>query len=52
MMMECKLKSNQINCNCTYTSCERKGKCCECLDYHLPMEELPACAFPSDVEKI
>ena len=50
-MMECNLKSNQIKCNCTYVSCERKGKCCECLEYHLQMEELPACAFPSNVEK-
>jgi len=49
--MECSLKANRLSCNCTYEPCERKGKCCECLSYHLRMEELPACAFSSDVEK-
>jgi len=49
--MECQLAANKKDCSCTYSSCERKGKCCECLEYHLNMEELPACAFPPKVEK-
>lgn len=38
-------------CNCTYEGCPRKGNCCECLQYHLRMNELPACVFPDDVER-
>lgn len=49
--MECSLEMNRNNCSCTYTSCSRKGKCCECISYHLQNEELPACAFSPDIEK-
>ena len=27
------------------------GNCCACIQYHLKLKELPACAFPDDVEK-
>ena len=30
--------------------CSRKGKCCECINYHWNMGELPGCLFPSEVE--
>ncbi|MBW2996020.1 cytosolic protein [Candidatus Woesearchaeota archaeon] len=43
--------NNKIECPCTYPGCSRKGKCCECLRYHLDNNELPACCFPEDVEK-
>ena len=49
--MECKINENKKGCNCTYEPCSRKGMCCECLQYHLKMEQLPACCFPDDVEK-
>ena len=49
--MECNIESNKERCNCTYESCPRKGKCCDCIAYHLKFEELPACVFPSDVER-
>ena len=42
---------NMDFCNCSYSGCSRKGNCCECLRYHLGMQQLPACAFPDDVEK-
>ena len=42
---------NKRDCNCTYEPCERKGLCCECIKYHLKMNELPACCFPNHVEK-
>jgi len=45
------MKANRARCNCTYEPCHRKGNCCECLRYHLAMEELPACAFPPEVER-
>ena len=51
MKMDCELKKNMTRCNCTYEPCSRKGKCCECLAYHLRMDELPACAFPPEIER-
>ncbi len=49
--MECKQAKNRQRCNCSYEPCPRKGICCECVEYHLRMRELPACFFPNDVEK-
>ncbi|HEC78345.1 MAG TPA: cytosolic protein [candidate division WOR-3 bacterium] len=49
--MDCDKNKNLKGCNCTYEPCSRKGRCCECLRYHLSMNELPACCFPDDVEK-
>ena len=39
------------DCKCTYTSCSRRGRCCECLSYHLASKQLPGCCFPPEVEK-
>ena len=50
-MMECQIEVNKVKCTCTYETCSRKGKCCECIGYHLEYDELPACVFPSEVEK-
>ncbi len=49
--MECNLKANKSRCPCTYEPCSRKGKCCECIEYHLKYNELPACVFPPEVER-
>jgi len=49
-MPECKKEQNKKDCNCTYP-CEKKGVCCDCLKYHLSRKELPACCFPSDIER-
>ncbi len=49
--MECRQSRNLERCNCTYSPCSRKGVCCDCLQYHLRMKELPACCFPADVER-
>ncbi|MBP6964646.1 MAG: cytosolic protein [Armatimonadetes bacterium] len=50
--MDCpSFHKNGQRCNCSYPGCSRKGNCCECLHYHLSNNELPACAFPDDVEK-
>jgi hypothetical protein len=43
-------KANLDHCNCSYSPCSRKGNCCECLQYHLRAQELPACCFPADAE--
>ena len=45
------LRRNLEGCNCTYEPCPRKGNCCECLRYHLAMDQLPACCFPDQVER-
>jgi len=49
--MECVKKHNMDFCNCSYDGCSRKGKCCECLHYHLSNNESPACCFPDDAER-
>jgi len=50
-MPECHASQNKANCTCTYEPCSRKGLCCECLQYHWGMEQLPGCLFPPEVEK-
>jgi hypothetical protein len=49
-IMECNKEKNLSLCNCTYEPCERKGMCCECIQYHVKSRELPACCFPDDAE--
>jgi len=50
-MAECKLKANLESCTCTYTSCGKRGLCCECIKSHWRRGELPGCLFPADVER-
>ena len=51
-MKECaNKKTNLANCNCTYEPCARKGVCCECIRYHMGMNEVPACFFSKSAEK-
>jgi hypothetical protein len=44
-------EANLKHCNCSYEPCSRKGVCCECLQYHRRMGELPACYFADGVER-
>ncbi|MDD5680047.1 MAG: DUF6485 family protein [Candidatus Omnitrophica bacterium] len=44
-------EANIKNCICTYEPCPRKGICCECIQYHLRSNEIPACFFSRDVER-
>lgn len=48
--MECKKDRNLKKCTCTYGYCSRKGVCCDCLEYHWKMRELPGCLFPKETE--
>ena len=50
-MKECRADRNLKRCSCSYEPCSRKGLCCECLEYHWSMKELPACLFPDNVER-
>jgi hypothetical protein len=45
------LDVNLKDCGCTYPSCDKKGKCCECIRYHRERNELPGCLFPPEVER-
>jgi hypothetical protein len=49
--MECKQDKNLKFCSCSYPGCDRKGVCCECLQYHLKNRQLPGCCFPPSAEK-
>jgi len=49
--MDCKQQQNMKNCACTYTSCSRRGLCCDCISYHLKSRQLPGCCFPPDAEQ-
>lgn len=51
MTMACHRDKNMSRCNCSYSSCSRKGACCECLQYHLQSRQLPACCFPDEAER-
>ena len=50
-MKECKVERNRKQCSCSYEPCSRKGVCCDCLEYHWSLNELPACLFPASVER-
>jgi hypothetical protein len=51
-MAECDaIKDNLSFCTCTYDPCSRKGKCCECIQYHKRVGEAPGCLFPKAAEK-
>ena len=50
--MECKKNHNlSKRCTCSYPGCPRQGVCCDCLEYHLKMKQLPGCCFPPEVER-
>lgn len=49
--MEWQIEINKIRRNCTYEPCPRRGKCCDCIAYHLEYEGLLDCVFPSEVWK-
>ena len=49
--MECKKEDRIKNCKCTYSSCDKRGVCCDCIEYHLAQKQLPGCCFPPKVEK-
>lgn len=50
-MSQCSNKEENLKkCNCSYPGCPRKGICCECLHYHLPSGQVPACFFSNKDE--
>ena len=52
--MECKKEKNLEFCDdkgCSYTSCGKRGICCECIQSHVVKRQLPGCCFPPEAEK-
>ena len=41
---------NAKKCTCTY-NCERRGRCCECVEYHRSLGGIPGCFFTAQGEK-
>ncbi|MGL6225560.1 MAG: DUF6485 family protein [Thermoguttaceae bacterium] len=48
--MECKVNENSKKCTCSYTSCSRRGVCCDCISSHLAKRQLPGCVFSKEAE--
>jgi hypothetical protein len=48
--MECSQVVTKQRCTCTYEPCSRKGKCCECVEFHKGSGELPGCVFTREQE--
>jgi hypothetical protein len=51
-MKECQNRAENLkSCGCTYSSCSRRGMCCECIRHHREKGEIPGCLFPKEAEK-
>lgn len=48
--MECKKEDNKAGCNCSATTCSKRGVCCDCVKYHRERKELPGCFFSKAAE--
>lgn len=46
----CKQEENLVHCTCTYTSCDKRGVCCDCIKSHRDKGEIPGCLFPPKAE--
>jgi len=42
--------NKSMECPCTYR-CDKNGKCCACVAYHVKSGEFPACFFTKEAEK-
>lgn len=49
--MECKKDKNKVSCTCSYSSCGKRGLCCDCVAYHRDRGEIPGCFFSETSEK-
>ena len=39
------------DCKCTYSSCSRRGNCCQCVAFHRELGEATGCMFTTAGEK-
>jgi len=51
MTRTCNVETIKARCTCTYEPCPRKGYCCDCIEYHRKMDQLPGCVFPPEAER-
>ena len=49
--MSCAQQKNAEQCPCTYTACERRGACCQCISYHRAKNQMVACYFQPEFER-
>jgi hypothetical protein len=49
--MDCAQQKNADQCPCTYSSCQRRGACCQCLAYHRSRNEMVGCYFTPEAER-
>ena len=49
--MECIGTKDKAHCTCTYTSCDKRGNCCQCVQYHLEKQQIPGCFFTAAGER-
>ncbi|OEU48362.1 MAG: hypothetical protein BA871_03740 [Desulfuromonadales bacterium C00003096] len=49
--MPCIGEQSLEHCTCTYTACDKRGRCCECVIYHRNNGEVPGCFFSTDGER-
>jgi hypothetical protein len=50
-MSGCSNQKNAVVCSCSYPSCSRHGRCCECVAYHRASGEIPGCFFSAAAER-
>jgi hypothetical protein len=43
--MECVSTTSRQHCTCTYTGCDKRGNCCQCIQFHRQRDEIPGCFF-------
>ncbi len=52
--MACSRTSNlgqDAQCKCTFTDCDKWGKCCSCVLFHRTHGGVPGCFFTEEAEK-
>lgn len=49
--MGCPSAQSKDHCSCTYTACDKRGNCCQCVVFHRKRGELPGCFFTPEGER-
>ncbi|TYO99553.1 hypothetical protein EDC39_10276 [Geothermobacter ehrlichii] len=44
-------KAGIDHCSCTYTSCGKRGNCCQCVLFHRSRGEVTGCFFSPEGER-
>lgn len=50
-MNECVSSRSLAHCSCTYTACDKRGNCCQCVAFHKDRGEIPGCLFSPPAER-